>query len=293
MISPFSNAGMSLATVTVSTAIWLIVVQWLSALLGGYVAGRLRTKWVNLHTDEVFFRDTAHDFLAWALATLLVVGLLGSAISAMIGTGVQAASNVAASWVPTRCCSPAQLSGPVNALASPIRTSACAVEAAVTLPPAAAATISLALLIACLPQLHRPYSASLGELAWFRGRVVACLPLVPYEGVVARDVAFGVEADAAEHCVELIRSHRGGDGICLDRSGLLDRLAPDLNCGVCDEGPVISGATSEPFGQFCRFRPHSGIRRIREEGSLGPRAGDQNKVLSAHPVACDELPIVT
>jgi hypothetical protein len=95
MISPFSNAGASLMTVTVSTAIWLIVVQWLSALLGGYVAGRLRTKWVNLHTDEVFFRDTAHGFLAWALATLLVAGLLGSTISAMIGTGVQAASNVA------------------------------------------------------------------------------------------------------------------------------------------------------------------------------------------------------
>ena len=86
--------GISLATATASTAIWLIVVQWLSALLGGYMAGRLRTKWVNLHTDEVFFRDTAHGFLAWALATLLVAGLLSSTISAMLGTGVQAASNV-------------------------------------------------------------------------------------------------------------------------------------------------------------------------------------------------------
>jgi hypothetical protein len=65
-------------------------------LLGGYLAGRLRTKWVNLHTDEVFFRDTAHGFLAWALGTLLVAGLLTSTVSAMIGTGVQAASNVAA-----------------------------------------------------------------------------------------------------------------------------------------------------------------------------------------------------
>ena len=59
------------------------------------MAGRLRTKWVNLHTDEVFFRDTAHGFLAWALATLLVAGLLSSTISAMLGTGVQAASNIA------------------------------------------------------------------------------------------------------------------------------------------------------------------------------------------------------
>ncbi len=95
VVSPFSNEGISLATATASTAVWLIVVQWLSALLGGYMAGRLRTRWVNLHTDEVFFRDTAHGFLAWALATLLVAGLLSSTISAMLGTGVQAASNVA------------------------------------------------------------------------------------------------------------------------------------------------------------------------------------------------------
>jgi hypothetical protein len=94
-VSPFSNEGISLETVTASTAIWLIVVQWLSALLGGYLAGRLRTRWVNVHTDEVFFRDTAHGFLVWALATLLVAGLLSSTISAMLGTGIQAASNVA------------------------------------------------------------------------------------------------------------------------------------------------------------------------------------------------------
>jgi hypothetical protein len=95
IVSPFSIEGISLQAATVWTAIWLIVVQWLSALLGGYIAGRLRTKWVNLHTDEVFFRDTAHGFLAWALATLLVAGLLSTTISAMIGTGVEAASTIA------------------------------------------------------------------------------------------------------------------------------------------------------------------------------------------------------
>lgn len=96
MVSPFSNEGVSAGTFTTSTAIWLVITQWLAALLGGYLAGRLRTKWVNLHTDEVFFRDTAHGFLAWALATLLVAGLLSSTIAAMVGTGVQAVSSVAA-----------------------------------------------------------------------------------------------------------------------------------------------------------------------------------------------------
>jgi hypothetical protein len=95
MVSPWSGSGASLTTFAVSGAIWLVVVQWLSSGVGGYLAGRLRTKWVGIHTDEVYFRDTAHGFLAWALATLLVVGVLGSALSAAIGSGVQAASTVA------------------------------------------------------------------------------------------------------------------------------------------------------------------------------------------------------
>jgi hypothetical protein len=95
MVSPWSSSGASLTTFAVSGAIWLIIVQWLSSGVGGYLAGRLRTKWVGVHTDEVYFRDTAHGFLAWALATLLVVGVLGSALSSVLGSGVQAASTVA------------------------------------------------------------------------------------------------------------------------------------------------------------------------------------------------------
>ncbi|WP_095082957.1 hypothetical protein [Mesorhizobium sophorae] len=99
IVSPWSGSGASVTTFAVSTAIWLIVVQWLSSGVGGYLAGRLRTKWVGIHTDEVYFRDTAHGFLAWALATLLVVGVLGSALSTALGSGVQAVSTVASGAV--------------------------------------------------------------------------------------------------------------------------------------------------------------------------------------------------
>jgi hypothetical protein len=95
MVSPWSNESATVTTFAVSTAIWLVIVQWLSAAGGGYLTGRLRTKWVGIHTDENFFRDTAHGFMAWALATLLVVFVLGSALSAAVGKGVQAASTVA------------------------------------------------------------------------------------------------------------------------------------------------------------------------------------------------------
>ncbi|MDQ0391460.1 hypothetical protein [Labrys monachus] len=93
MASPWS--GPSVTTFAVSTAIWLIVVQWLASGVGGYIAGRLRTKWSGIHTDEVTFRDTAHGFLAWALATLLVAGLLGSAVTSIVGGGASAVTSIA------------------------------------------------------------------------------------------------------------------------------------------------------------------------------------------------------
>lgn len=95
MVSPWSGESASFTTVSVTAAIWLVIVQWLSSALGGYLTGRLRTKWAGVHTDEVFFRDTAHGFLSWALATIVVAGLAGSAFTSLVGSGVQAASSVA------------------------------------------------------------------------------------------------------------------------------------------------------------------------------------------------------
>ncbi len=101
MVSPWSNASSSAATVGITAAVWLIVVQWLSAGVGGYLTGRLRTKWTGLHTYEVFFRDTAHGFLAWALATIVVAGLLSSAVTSVIGAGAQATATIAGGAVGT------------------------------------------------------------------------------------------------------------------------------------------------------------------------------------------------
>jgi hypothetical protein len=94
-VSPWAGAGVSAATFTVLAAIWLIIVQWVSSAFGGYIAGRMRTKWVSVHTDEVFFRDTAHGFLAWAVGTLIVV----SVASGFTGSAADKASHVAAAAV--------------------------------------------------------------------------------------------------------------------------------------------------------------------------------------------------
>lgn len=71
-VSPWPGVGARPSTFTIGAGIWLIITQWLSAGSGGYLAGRLRTRWHGLHTDEVFFRDTAHGFVTWALSTVVV-----------------------------------------------------------------------------------------------------------------------------------------------------------------------------------------------------------------------------
>jgi hypothetical protein len=93
--SPWGAVGQTAAKVTIAAGIWLIVVQWLSAAVGGYLAGRLRTRWFGLHTHEVFFRDTAHGFLAWALATAIVASV-AAATAAAATTGAAAGAGAAA-----------------------------------------------------------------------------------------------------------------------------------------------------------------------------------------------------
>jgi hypothetical protein len=84
-LSPWSNWGASPSTVGFGALLWLTAVEMLSCAMGGYVAGRLRTKWVDVHSDEVYFRDTAHGFLVWAVAFVATAAFLASASTALVG----------------------------------------------------------------------------------------------------------------------------------------------------------------------------------------------------------------
>jgi hypothetical protein len=79
VVSPWSDQGVSSTTLYLGAGIYLIVVAMLASTVGGYLAGRLRNRWAGVHHDEVYFRDTAHGFLAWALATVLTATLFGGA----------------------------------------------------------------------------------------------------------------------------------------------------------------------------------------------------------------------
>jgi len=100
-VSPWSYSANAMGK---STIVWLAFTQLATAGIGGYIAGRLRVKWVSVHSDEVYFRDTAHGLLAWSVATLLTAALLagavraalGGAIDIAVGTEIAAAGAVAA-----------------------------------------------------------------------------------------------------------------------------------------------------------------------------------------------------
>src|SRR3978361_1550576 len=78
-ISPWSDQGVSATTFSIGAGIFLVCVSMLANAVGGYLAGRLRHTWVGVHHDEIYFRDTAHGALAWALALVLGATILGAA----------------------------------------------------------------------------------------------------------------------------------------------------------------------------------------------------------------------
>jgi hypothetical protein len=94
-VSPWSGKGLSAQTIGIATVLWLVIMQIISSAMGGYVSGRLRTKWTDIHTDEVYFRDTAHGFLTWAVATVASAAFLGTAAASLVGVAGDVATKAA------------------------------------------------------------------------------------------------------------------------------------------------------------------------------------------------------
>lgn len=94
-VSPWENHGLSAGTVGIATIAWLIFTQIAASGMGGYLAGRLRRKWVGTHGNETYFRDTAHGFLAWAVAALVSAALLTTTLGAIAGGSAKVVGSVA------------------------------------------------------------------------------------------------------------------------------------------------------------------------------------------------------
>src|ERR1035437_3192401 len=83
-VSPWANAGASASMIGSTVIIWMALMQLIASSTGGYLAGRLRTKWVSVHTHEVYFRDTAHGFLVWSVGLVITAAFLTSAASTLV-----------------------------------------------------------------------------------------------------------------------------------------------------------------------------------------------------------------
>lgn len=85
LVSPWAGSGISATTFKITTGLYLIVIAMIASSIGGYLTGRLRSGWTGVHGDEVYFRDTAHGFIAWALASVLGAAVLAVPATSLIG----------------------------------------------------------------------------------------------------------------------------------------------------------------------------------------------------------------
>ncbi|THD02146.1 hypothetical protein B1810_16195 [Panacagrimonas perspica] len=91
-MSPWKQDGATATTLGVSAVLWTILMAAAASAIGGYLAGRLRHRWMDVKPEERFFRDTVHGLLTWALATLLTAALLTSAAAGTAKGTAQVAS---------------------------------------------------------------------------------------------------------------------------------------------------------------------------------------------------------
>jgi len=66
-------------------SLWLFLTALASSAGGGYIAGRMRSRWGDAAKTEVEFRDGVHGLSVWAVATLAVaaVAAFGAALASM------------------------------------------------------------------------------------------------------------------------------------------------------------------------------------------------------------------
>ena len=117
-ISPWAQRGVHASTFGFSSIVWVTVTQLCASALGGYLAGRLRTRWTAVHSDEVYFRDTAHGLLAWAVASLVTAAMLVSAATNVVSTAAKATATVAAGAVATGTAAAATMESGMNSAGS-------------------------------------------------------------------------------------------------------------------------------------------------------------------------------
>lgn len=143
VLSPWSSSGQSAERLGWASIVWITLTAITASGLGGYLTGRLRVRWAGTAVDEVYFRDTAHGLLAWAIATLATAALLGAAIGTILGGGARiAATGVGAAAPALSGAAVSDQRAPASLLgyfAARMLRAEPAAEPAATVPPTAVA----------------------------------------------------------------------------------------------------------------------------------------------------------
>jgi hypothetical protein len=93
--SPWADSGVSAKTLATIAVFWAMVQQIGSFMAGGYVAGRMRSRWGETNRDEVEFRDGLHGGLVWAVGVAIGAALFLSTAGATVKTGADVAGKAA------------------------------------------------------------------------------------------------------------------------------------------------------------------------------------------------------
>jgi hypothetical protein len=94
--SPWPNSGASVKFLAGLAVFWAMVQQIGAFMAGGYVAGRMRSRWNETTQHEVEFRDGLHGGLVWAVGLVIGVAILMASAGAAARTGIETAGKAAA-----------------------------------------------------------------------------------------------------------------------------------------------------------------------------------------------------
>jgi hypothetical protein len=91
LTSPWPGSGLSAKTLAYVSIFFVMVQQIGAFLVGGYVAGRMRSRLADISKDEGDFRDGLHGGLVWAVGVAVGAALF----FATVGASARTAANVA------------------------------------------------------------------------------------------------------------------------------------------------------------------------------------------------------
>jgi hypothetical protein len=93
--SPWPTSGLSVKVIATLAVFWALAQQIGSLMGGGYVAGRMRSRWHEAG-DETEFRDGLHGGLVWAVAVLISAFFVFATASLAVRTGADVAGSAVA-----------------------------------------------------------------------------------------------------------------------------------------------------------------------------------------------------